>query len=238
MVAGRVAQSDLVQDEVVGVAQGDHGGDALLLVSDLGLVSEIPPGNVLAEERGAAASVDGALAHDAGVGDAIASDERLAAVAVLGDDAATAGGEIVQAGIARGDQSSVFVDDQGDAGAEVERASEEDVALTVGAQNDGLPLCAVVERILNAGRGDLPLIGGRDDAVIGGDVGLERDAGEGSFRLGDGASVLRAKSESGEEWEQSEKQTQKDGAHGILRGTWTATWKAGGLMRRAKWTDH
>ena len=47
--AGRVAQRDLVEDEVVDVAQDDHGGNALLLVFDFGLVREIPPGDVLTE---------------------------------------------------------------------------------------------------------------------------------------------------------------------------------------------
>ena len=164
---------------------------------------EIPPSDVLAEERSAAARVDGALAHDAGVFCAVARDERLATVAVLGDDAASAGREIVDARIARGDERGVFADDESDAGTKSERAGEEDVHLAVGAKDDGLrrrrtsagravlppqrrrPVvggpglagCAVVERILDAGGGELLLIGEGDDAVIGGDVGLEGDAG-------------------------------------------------------------
>jgi hypothetical protein len=39
------------------------------------------------------------------------------------------------------------------------------------------------------------LIGEGDDAVIGGDIGPERDAGVRNPRLGDGAGVLRVKSE-------------------------------------------
>ena len=136
--AGRIAQSDLVEDEVVDVAQGDHGGDALLLVIDFGLVREIPPGDVLAEEISAAARVDGALAHDAGVLCAVGRDERLAAAAVLGDDAAGAGREIVDARIARGDERRVLADDESDAGTKGERAGEEDVHLAVGAEDDGL----------------------------------------------------------------------------------------------------
>ncbi len=65
--AGRVAQRDFVEHEAVDVPQGDHGEDTLRLVFHLGFVREIPPGDVLAEECCAAAGVDGAFAHDAGV---------------------------------------------------------------------------------------------------------------------------------------------------------------------------
>ena len=53
-----------------------------------------------------------------------------------GDDAAGAGREIVDAGIARGDERGVFVDDESDAGAESERAGDEDVILAAGAKDD------------------------------------------------------------------------------------------------------
>ena len=51
----------------------------------------------------------------------------------------------------------------------------------------------MVDRVLNAGGGELLLVGESDDAVIGGDVGLEGDAGGRNLWLGDGAGVLCVK---------------------------------------------
>ena len=83
----------------IGVAQEDQRGNALLEVGDLRLVREVPPGDILAEQVGAAAGVDGSLAHDAGVARAVAGDERLAAVAMLGR-CRSSGREIVDSWIA------------------------------------------------------------------------------------------------------------------------------------------
>src|ERR1035437_2801050 len=101
MESRRVTQRDLVHRKIVGVTQNDHGGHALRLVEDFGLVREIPPGYVLAEQFGSAASIDGAFTHDAAVLYPIAKDERLAAVAPFAENAPNAGGEIVDARVAR-----------------------------------------------------------------------------------------------------------------------------------------
>jgi len=110
---------------------------------------------------------------------------------VHGDNTAAAGRGVEDPGIARGDESGVLIDDEGDAGAEGERAGEEDVLLAVSAEEDSLALSTVVHRVLNAGRGELLLVGERDIAVAGGDVGFEGDARGRNFGLGDGAGVLR-----------------------------------------------
>jgi hypothetical protein len=181
-----------VEDEAIDVAQSDHGKNALRLVLYFCFVREIPPANVLAEQGCAAARVDGAFAHDAGVCGAVGGDEGLAgAAAVHGDNTAAAGRGVEDPGIARGDESGVLIDDEGDAGAEGERAGEEDVLLAVSAEEDSLALSTVVHRVLNAGRGELLLVGERDIAVAGGDVGFEGDARGRNFGLGDGAGVLR-----------------------------------------------
>jgi hypothetical protein len=249
--AGRVAESDFVENEVVRVAQGDHRGDALLLVSDLCLMREIPPADVLAEERGTAASIDGALAHDAGVGNAVAGDERLAAPAVLGDDAAGAGREIVDARIARGDKRGVLADNESDAGTESERAGEENIHLAVGSKNDGLRCrrcgvggsgwarSAVIDRILNAGGGELLLIGEGDDAVISGDVGLKRDADVRNLWLGDGARVLRVKGEDSKKRKTDKPMSQRDEMHSIppMSASQACVKPATGFAH-FKWTEH
>ena len=238
--AGRVAQRDFVEDEAIDVAQGDHGEDALRLVFHFGFVREVPPGDVLAEEVCAAAGVDGAFAHDAGVLCAVGGDERLAgAAAVHGNDAAAAGRGVEDAGIARGDEGGVLIDDESDAGAEGERAGEEDVLLAVGAEDDGLPLRAVVHRVLNAGRGELLLVGERDVAVAGDDVGLEGDAGGRNFGLGDGAVSCAGRDKAiRREREANRRRKRRDALRfSNRRGTAAGEEPAKGLAH-FKWTDH
>jgi len=69
-----------------------------------------------------------------------------------------------------------------------------------GAGRFGLTCCAVVERFLDAGGGEFLRIGEGDDAVIGGDVGREGDAGRRDLRLGDGAGVLGVGGQRNKKW--------------------------------------
>jgi hypothetical protein len=71
----------------------------------------------------------------------------------------------------------------------------------------------VVDCILDAGGGELLLIGEGDDAVIGGDVGPERDTGGRKLWLDDGARVLGAKGQRNKKWKGSRQKTHGDRAH-------------------------
>ena len=72
---------------------------------------------------------------------------------------------------------------------------------------------AVIEGVLDAGGGEFLLIGEGDDAVVGGDVGLESDAGGRDLRLGDGAGVLGAKGGHNKEWKGNKKKVRRDSTH-------------------------
>src|SRR5208337_4489896 len=140
------------------------------------------------------------------------------------------------AGIAGGDESGVLINDKRDAGTESQRAGEEDVLLAVRAEDNGLPLRAMVHRVLNAGCGELLLVGQRDVAVAGSDVGLEGDARGRNFRLGDGARVLSGERNQGKEWKRSKKET--SWTHEILQSAKGATKKQAGERSAIQWTDH
>ena len=101
-----------------------------MAVAGAGLFGETPPCEVFAEHLFAAASVDDAVAHDAGAGDVVGGDERLAAgegdgvhgVRGWGDDAATAGCGLVGGWVAGAEESCSFFYDEGDGFAELEGA--------------------------------------------------------------------------------------------------------------------
>ena len=90
-------------------------------------VRQVPPTDVLPENRLPAAPVDHAVAHDARVSHAVAIDQRLAAVAFLGDRAADARLQIVVARVPRGEQIRAARHHQHDAAPQFERAGEKHV---------------------------------------------------------------------------------------------------------------
>jgi len=92
----RIHQRDAVEGEVVAAAQRDQPR-VVLAAARASHVRQVPPTDVLPENRLPAAPVDHAVAHDARVSHAVAIDQRLAAVAFLGDRAADARLQIVVA---------------------------------------------------------------------------------------------------------------------------------------------
>ena len=151
MKAGRVAQRDLVQREVVGMAQNDAvAGTLCCSVGDLGLVRQVPPGYILAQQFGPAAAIDGAFAHDAAVLAPSPVISGLHPWPRLAHDAAAAGGKIVETRIARSHQRCICVHNQRHAGAQCERAGQEYILLPVRAQHHSLARSAVVHRVLDA----------------------------------------------------------------------------------------
>src|SRR5580698_9693276 len=106
-----------------------------MAVAGAGLFGEAPPGEVFAEHFFAAASVDDAVAHNAGSGDVVGGDEGLAAgegdgvhgARGRGDEAATAGCGLVGGGVAGAEEGGAFFYDEGDGFAELEGAGEEGV---------------------------------------------------------------------------------------------------------------
>ncbi len=158
---GGVFKGDAVEGEVVGVVGDKDAGD-LLTSGGAGLFGEIPPGDGSVEEGCAAASVDGAFAHDSGSGDVFGGEEGLAAVAFLVDEAAASGGGLVEFGVAGGEEDGVFFDEEGDVGSEFEGAGEEGVVSGVGAEGYGVASGAVVESFLDAGGVEFCLVLGRD----------------------------------------------------------------------------
>ncbi len=67
----------------------------------------------------------------------------------------------------------------------------------------------MVHGVLNAGRGEFLLVGERNIAVVGDDVGIEGDAGGRNFGLGDGARVLSGERDQGNERKCSKKKTSR-----------------------------
>ena len=96
----RIAQGDAIEREVVALPHDQEAGHALREILDLRLFGQIPPGDVEAQQGRAAASVDGAIAHDAAARRLLREEERLAPAAALIDDAAASGRQIVVARIA------------------------------------------------------------------------------------------------------------------------------------------
>ena len=107
---GGVLEGDAVEGEVVGVVGDEDTGD-LLSGASAGFFGEVPPGCIAAEELGAAAAVDGAVAHDGRSGDVLGGEQGLAEVAFVGEDAALAGDGGVEGGIAGGEEGGAFVDE-------------------------------------------------------------------------------------------------------------------------------
>ena len=70
----------------------------------------------------AAAPVDDAIAHDAGISDALTVDQSLAAAAILRDGAADAGTAVVIARIAGREQEPTAADHQYHAASQFERS--------------------------------------------------------------------------------------------------------------------
>ena len=81
----------------------------------------------------------------------LGGEEGLAAVALVVDDAAASGGELVDLGVAGGEEGDTAIDEEGDVGAEFEGAGEEGVVLAGDAEGYGLAFAAVVEGLLDAG---------------------------------------------------------------------------------------
>ena len=151
MEVGRVLQRDAVQREVVGVVGDDQARD-LLAAAGARLLGKVPPGILRAQHFFAAAAVDDAVAHDAGVGRVIDGDEGLAAAGTWGmaDDAATARRNGKDGRIARGEEGDALADDERDVGLQLERAAEEGVVGLVDAEQHGAPRAAFVYCPLNA----------------------------------------------------------------------------------------
>ena len=139
---GRVLERDAVEREVVGVV-GDNEARNLLAAAGARLLGQIPPGVLRAEHLFAAAAVDDAVAHDAGVGRVIDGDERLAAAGAgrMADDAATAGRNGEDGRIARGEERHAQADDERDVGRQFQRAAEEGVVGLVDVEQHGAALC-------------------------------------------------------------------------------------------------
>jgi hypothetical protein len=133
------------------VVDDDHAGATLVEVFDFGLMGKVPPCDFLAEEGGSAATVNDALAHDAGIGSVVGGDEWLASVAALVYDAATAGCEVVVARVARGVEGGGAVNEEGYAGTQMDRRGEEDVIVPEGTEFDGMARSAVIDSLLDAG---------------------------------------------------------------------------------------
>jgi hypothetical protein len=131
----------------------------LVEVLDLGFLGEIPPGVILADDFGGAASVDGAITHNRGAGYVIAIDYGAASMAFLIDHAAGAGGDVVVAGVAGAVESCFGVDDKSDALAELEGAREEGVVCAIGLEFDGLAFGTLVHGLLDALGIGLSLVG-------------------------------------------------------------------------------
>ena len=125
MEVGRVTQSDAVEGEIVRVRKNQNAWAVLILIFYLGFLGEIPPGYVLAGEFLTAAAIDYAIAHNCGVGDVDAGDDRLAAVTGLIDYAAASGSDVVLARVEAGVEGCFGIDEECDSGAELEGTGEE-----------------------------------------------------------------------------------------------------------------
>ena len=184
MEVGRVTQGDAVEGEIVGVRKNQDARAVLILVFDLGFLREVPPGNVLAGEFLAAAAIDCAIAHHAGVGHVDAGDDRLAPVAGLIDDAAAAGGDVIIARVAAGVERGVGVDEQSYSGAQLERAGEEGCRSASDLSSTAWPAAQWSSAYWMRGGIGMGVVGACG-------VSGERDAGGRDDWLGDGAGILR-----------------------------------------------
>jgi hypothetical protein len=87
----------------------------------------------------------------------------------------------------------------------------------------------MVHRVLDAGRGELMLVGERDIAMAGDDVGVEGDARGRDCGLGDGARVLSGERNQGKERKRSKKET--SWTHENLQSARAGTAKQAGERR-------
>jgi hypothetical protein len=84
--------------------------DRMVTVQNLGLFRQVPPRRVLADQFGAAASIDRSVAHDAAPGGVVGRDQRLASRPARPDDAARSWLHIVVPRIAAREDRRVGVD--------------------------------------------------------------------------------------------------------------------------------
>ena len=122
----------------------------LLLVSDLGLVRQIPPRHILADQFRPAAPIDGSVAHNGAARRMVCEDQGTASVAFFVDDAAGSRLEIVIAGITRREHRCARIHHQGHLSLQMNRCDEKDVISAAANQLDRLARWAAVDRFLDA----------------------------------------------------------------------------------------
>ena len=206
MKVGGVAQGDAVQGEVVGLAHDHQARASLELILHLGFFRQVPPGDVgpvftvlpVVDQRGATATVDGPVAHDARAGRLVGQDKRLAFVSCFRDDTTASRRDVVVAWISRGEQGRAGGDEQGHAGFQPQWTRKKHIFASVGFELDGGAGCTRVERCLDA-VGVRGLLGGvGQHALGGGEFRGKNRACRGNARLFHITRILTVGSATGE----------------------------------------
>ena len=213
---GRVAQRDLVKSEVVGAVHAQQAHVVLLLVEHLGLVRQIPPGDLLAKHLCAATAVNCALTHDAAVGCVFRGDQRLAAMSFFGENSATSGRHIVVAWIARGKQCGAGIHQERNPCLELERSAEKYIPCAIGMQPHGFARSAMVDGALNPRSVQLAFVGKRELTIRSGEPRTKHCARGRIVRLNDVTRVLGCRSSASGQGKSNASEKMFGRHHGLL----------------------
>ena len=188
---GRVFQGDAVKREVTRVV-GDNQARNLLASARARLFGQVPPGILRPQHFFPATAVDYAVPHDCRSGCMIDRDQWLATArtGAMAHDPATARRHGVECRIPRRVERHTEPDDQSHVGAQFQRTAQKCAIGLVHVQQYGTPFAALIDGFLNAGRVELLLVGRREGAAAGLQLGVELGAKLREKRLNYGARVL------------------------------------------------